>query len=67
MPIATPVHLPSAPTRLCSLDNNGLCLDENYDFTAEGITALCEGLEGSAVTSLRCAAALRVFEGVSAR
>ena len=49
------------------MDNNGLCFDENYDFTAEGITALCGGLKGSAVTSLRCAAALRVFEGVSAR
>ena len=26
-------------------------------YTAEGITKLCEGLKGSAVTSLRCAAA----------
>ena len=26
-------------------------------YTAEGITKLCEGLKGSAVTSLKCAAA----------
>ena len=38
------------------LSNNNLCLDENYGFTAEGITKLCEGLKGSAVTSLECAA-----------
>ena len=38
-----------------SLDNNALCgIDEdgNGTYTAEGITALCEGLKGSAVTSL---------------
>ena len=39
------------------MDSNNLCVDENYDFTAAGITALCEGLKGSTVTSLRCAAA----------
>ena len=33
--------------------------DDEGDFvsTTEGITALCEGLKGSAVTSLECAAA----------
>ena len=32
--------------------------DEDYEFfaTTEGIIALCEGLKGSAVTSLECAA-----------
>ena len=28
-------------------------------YTAEGITKLCEGLKGSSVTSLECAAAQR--------
>ena len=35
-------------------------------YTTEGITKLCEGLKGSAVTSLKCAAAPRVFALVSA-
>ena len=43
-----------------SLSRNELC-GLNYRgegiYTAEGITALCEGLKGSAVTSLECAAA----------
>ena len=34
--------------------------------TTEGITALCEGLKKSAVTSLKCATAPRVFAFVSA-
>ena len=52
-----------------SLGNNQLC-GLNYrgegTYTAEGITKLCEGLKGSAVTSLKCAAAPRVFAFVSA-
>ena len=36
-------------------------------YTAEGITKLCEGLKGSAVTSLKCAAALSIRFYVSAR
>ena len=39
--------------------SNALCgIDEFGDstYTAEGITKLCEGLKGSAVTSLECAA-----------
>ena len=28
----------------------------NGTYTAEGIIALCEGIKGSAITSLRCAA-----------
>ena len=39
-----------------SLANNELCginpFSDKGTFTAEGITALCEGLKGSAVTSL---------------
>ena len=39
-----------------SLANNALCGINPYNgegtYTAEGITALCEGLKGSAVTSL---------------
>ena len=38
--------------QLCGLDRDG---DGTY--TAEGITKLCEALKGSAVTSLKCAAA----------
>ena len=37
---------------LCGLDFNG-----RGTYTTEGITKLCEGLRGSAVTSLECAAA----------
>ena len=48
------------------MDNNYLCIDENGEFTAKGITALCEGLKGSAVTSLRCAAAPKALAFVSA-
>ena len=40
---------------LCSLASNQLC-GLNYrgegTYTAEGINALCEGLKGSAITSL---------------
>ena len=38
-----------------SLSDNAICGINKYGFgtyTAEGITALCEGLKGSAVTSL---------------
>jgi len=38
--------------QLCGIDGRG-----NGTYTAEGITKLCEGLKGSAVTSLKCAAA----------
>ena len=41
---------------LCGIDHFG---DGTY--TAEGIAALCEGLEGSAVTSLECAAAPKLY------
>ena len=50
-PIDTPPSLGSlAGSQLCGLDLVG-----NGTYTAEGITKLCEGLKGSAVTSLRCA------------
>ena len=48
--------------------NNALCGIQYGEgtYTAEGITKLCEGLKGSSVTSLECAAAPRVFAFVSA-
>ena len=42
-----------------SLDNNELCGVDCYGngtYITVGITKLCDGLKGSAVTSLRCAA-----------
>ena len=41
-----------ADNQLCGLDRWGA-----GTYTAEGITKLCEGLKGSAVTSLKCATA----------
>ena len=41
-----------ADNQLCGLDGDG-----EGTYTTEGITKLCEGLKGSAVTSLKCAAA----------
>ena len=38
--------------------DNALCGVNNYGdgtYNSEGITKLCEGLKGSAVTSLKCA------------
>ena len=35
----------------------GIGTDGRGTYTTEGITKLCEGLTGSAVTSLECAAA----------
>ena len=57
------------PPSLGSLANNQLCGLDGYGdgtYTAEGITKLCEGLKGSAVTSLKCAASLDVRLSVSA-
>ena len=49
----TPEFLGSlANNQLCGLDHRG-----RGTYTTEGITKLCEGLKGSAVTSLGCAAA----------
>ena len=39
-------------SHLCGLDQRG-----RGNYSTEGITKLCEGLRGSAVTSLECAAA----------
>ena len=52
MPIDTPLLLGS-------LGANALCGVNTYGrgtYTTEGILKLCEGLKGSAVTSLKCAA-----------
>ena len=52
-PLTPPPSLGSlAFNQLCGVDSNG-----SGTYTAEGITKLCEGLKGSAVTSLKCAAA----------
>ena len=40
--------------------------DDEFVANTEGIIALCEGLKGSAVTSLECAATLQVFAFLSA-
>ena len=44
-----------SPALALSLSYNALCGKGTY--TTEGITKLCEGLEGSTITSLECAAA----------
>ena len=36
-------------------------------YTAKGVTKLCEGLKGSAMTSLKCVGASRACLSVSAR
>ena len=46
--------------QLCGIDMFGL-----GTYTAEGITKLCEGLKGSSVTSLECAAAPKAFATLS--
>ena len=61
-PIDTPPSLGSlANSQLCGFDYRG-----RGTYTAEGITKLCEGLKGSIVTSLECAATLQVFAVLSA-
>ena len=53
MPIDTPPALGSlANNQLCGVNWQG-----KGTYTAEGIKKLCEGLKGSAVTSLKCVAA----------
>jgi hypothetical protein len=67
-PLDTPALSPSHPTH-GSLAGNQLCGVTSWGsgtYTAEGITKLCEGLKGSAVTSLKCAAATKAFAFVSA-
>ena len=49
-----------ASNQLCGVNVHG-----NGTYTAEGITKLSEALRGSAVTSLRCVTAHRVFAFVS--
>ena len=61
-PIDTPPFLGSlANNELCGLTSRG-----SGTYTTEGITELCEGLKGSAVTSLKCAAAPRACLSVNA-
>ena len=59
----------TATPHLCSLAGNQLCGVDRYGngtYTADGITKLCEGLKGSAVTSLKCAAPPSVRLSVNA-
>ena len=52
--VSAPVDTPSSRG---SLDDNHLCGVNRHGhgtYTTEGITKLCEGLKGSAVTSLKC-------------
>ena len=52
-------HATLSPTLTRRLDRNQLCgIDDDGGgtYTTAGITELCEGLKGSAITSLRCAA-----------
>ena len=56
LPCQRPLTLPPS---LGSLAHNQLCGLNRYGqgtYTADGITKLCDGLKGSAVTSLKCAA-----------
>ena len=56
-----PTHGSLTGNKLCGVDKDGF-----GEYTTEGITALCTGLKGSAVTSLECAAAPSVCFYVSA-
>ena len=52
--------LDAATPHFGSLSHNQLCglsVDGDGTYTTKGFTKLCEGLKGSAVTSLECAAA----------
>ena len=60
-PVDTPSRGSLVGNQLCCLDFEG---DGTY--TAEGITKLCEGLKGSAITSLKCAAIPSICFRVSA-
>ena len=51
-----------ACNQLCGLDSEG-----EGTYTTEGITKLCEAFKGSAVTSLKCAAAPSARLSVNAR
>ena len=71
--MSAPADAPAPTLCIGSLASNAICgvtsdvfgnLKGTY--TAEGITALCEGLKESSVTSLECAAAPRVFAFMSA-
>ena len=64
--VSAPIDTPPSPGSLAS---NALCGVGQFGggtYNAEGITKLCEGLKGSAVTSLECAAAPSVRFPVSA-
>ena len=53
-------HLILCTLLACSLNKNSLCgvNKSGGGYTTEGVTALCEGLKQSNVTSLRCGACI---------
>ena len=55
--VRPPIDTTSLPGRLRGNQLCGLSDDDEGTYTTEGITKLFEGLKGSAVTSLECAAA----------
>ena len=62
--VSAPLDTPAPTLCIGSLTSNAICGvstgmmgRQQGTYIAEGITKLCEGLKGSAVTSLRCAAA----------
>ena len=61
--VSAPLDTPAPTLCIGSLADNSICGvttgvmgRQQGTYTAEGITKLCEGLKGSAVTSLKCAA-----------
>ena len=57
-----PTHGSLGHDVLCGVDEDG-----DGEYTTAGITALCEGIMGSSVSSLKCAAAPSVRLSVMAR
>ena len=54
--VSAPIDTPCYVDRLGGNQLCGVNIRGDGTYTAEGITKLCEGLKGSAVTSLECAA-----------
>ena len=54
--VSAPIDTPPSLDSLASNELCGVNMHADGTYTVEGITKLCEGLKGSAVTSLKCAA-----------
>ena len=63
--VSAPIDTPPALGSLCGNQLCGVNWEGEGTYTADGITKLCEALKGSAVTTLECAPALRVFAFLS--